>query len=233
MSKTEIPSTSTDDWRNSYSWYTHETQFIRFIKAGYRLVYSPLMKVNLEGTENLPVSGPCVLASNHVSNFDPQLILVYLRVRHVFYMAKIELFETRFNRYFFAKAGAFPVKRGEVDSWALEHAGQVLQAGQILGMFPEGTRSKNKGRLRKGKLGTVSLALTYQVPIVPAAIINSQNVRVGAFQTAVTIKIGEPLDIVTLAGPPPHEPRKIKALTTVLMQKIAAMLPSEQRGIYG
>lgn len=223
------------DWRNSQTWYTHETTVVKIVKSGYRVLLSPFITVERQGLENLPANGPCVLASNHVSNFDPTMILSYLRVRHVFYMAKIELFNSAFNRWFFANTGAFPINRSGNDSWALAQAGRILEAGQILGMFPEGTRSKEDGQLKKGKLGTVALALAHQVPIVPVALLNTQHIRLKLRRnrTHVIIRVGPPLNLPELAGPPPYSPNTYRELTAVLMQHIAALLPPEQRGRYG
>ena len=236
MTAVEAPSVIPEpDWRNTYTWYTYETWVIKFVKSGFRKLLWPFITVEHVGLENLPVDGPCVLASNHVSNYDPTMILGYLRRRHVFYMAKVELFQKAFPRWFFSNTGAFPIDRSGNDRWALAHAGQILKAGQVLGMFPEGTRSKQEGRLRKGKLGTVSLALNYQVPVVPVALINTQNIRLKLRpqRTHVTIRIGEPLDLTAIAGPPPYTPHTYRDLTTLLMERIAALLPPEQRGRYG
>ncbi len=223
------------DWRDAQTWYTHQTVVIKIVTTGLRVLLSPFITVECVGLENLPANGPCVLASNHVSNFDPPMILCYLRRRHVFYMAKIELFNSALNRWFFANTGAFPIDRSGNDKWALAHAGRVLEAGQVLGMFPEGTRSKEDGRLKKGKLGTVALALEYQVPVVPVALINTQHIRLKLRRrrTHVIIRIGQPLNLVELAGSPPHTPQVYRTLTTQLMEKIAGLLPPEQRGRYG
>lgn len=188
------------------------------------------MRVEWRGVENLPAGGPYILASNHVSNFDPPAYWVYFPAGPVFFMAKIELFRHPFLRWFLPKTGAFPVKRGEGDEWALRQAGRVLRAGQVLGMYPEGTRSKT-ARLKRAKPGTVRLALAYGVPVVPAAIANTQNVRWGR-RTRVVVSVGKPLDVVALAGSPPYTTETFEYLTLALMRQIAAMLPQEQRGLY-
>ncbi len=224
-------SVQSKDWRNNYTWVTHQTLWVTVAKPLVRWGCWPILRIKWEGLENFP-AGACIFASNHVSNFDPTAILSTLPDRHGYFMAKAELYSNSFLRWFLPKAGAFPVNRGESDRWALAQAGRVLQAGQMLGMFPEGTRSKN-GKLKRGKPGTVKLAVRFGVPIVPVAILNTQNVRRGFRCTRVTIRVEKPLDVVALAGPPPHTEKTFQQLTTTLMQRIAAMLPPEQRGIYG
>lgn len=78
----------------------------------------------------------------------------------------------------------------------------------------------------------VMLALENNVPIVPLAILGTQNVRIGRVRPIVTLQIGEPFDLAPVAGPPPHPPKKLRELTTLVMQRIAAMLPPEHRGVY-
>jgi 1-acyl-sn-glycerol-3-phosphate acyltransferase len=183
------------------------------------------------GFENIPSDGPCILAPNHVSNLDPVIVGIY-GPRHAFFMAKNELFRNSFMRWFVRSWGAFPVDRGQRDAWALQQAGRILQAGQMLVMFPEGTRSRSGATLGRGKPGTVKLALEYNAPVLPTAIWGTQHVRLGLKRHKVTVQVGEPLDLAALAGPPPYPYEILEDMTTVIMKRIAAMLPAEHRGRY-
>lgn len=219
------------DWRDEFTWVTHRTPFITFWKWVGHVVFWPVYTVTWHGLENLPATGPCILASNHVSNYDPTVWWVFLEKRDVHFMAKIELFSNPLLRWLLSKSGAFPVKRGEGDHWAVHQAGRILQEGQVLGMFPEGTRSRT-ACLKRAKVGTVRLAITHNVPIIPAAIQNTHKIRAGRARVPVHVRIGRPLypSEAVASLPPSHE--LLERLTEQLMRTIATMLPAEQRGIY-
>jgi 1-acyl-sn-glycerol-3-phosphate acyltransferase len=219
------------NWRDRVTWYTYETGFTRFIKALFRPFTNSLAKLECVGFENVPTNGPCIVAANHFSFFDVIYMGIYLP-RYPHFMAKKELYEYPLFGWAIRHLGSFPVYRGERDAWALSQAGRVLEAGQILFMFPEGTRSGRKAQLRRGKPGAVKLALEHRAPIIPVAIWGTQDFKLGWKRMTVNIQIGEPLDVVSMAGPPPYK-HETRQLTTLMMQKIAEMLPPEHRGMYG
>jgi 1-acyl-sn-glycerol-3-phosphate acyltransferase len=174
-----------------------------------------------------------VVASNHVSNLDVCYLGLYLP-RHPHFMAKVELYKNPVVAWGIRQCGSFPVHRGENDKWAMQQAGRVLTDGQLLCMFPEGTRSKGKAELKRGKVGAVKLALDYHVPLIPVAVSGTHNFRLRGWRGhKIRIQAGAPLDVVALAGSPPYQPDTLRELTAVLMQRIAAMLPPALRGVYG
>jgi 1-acyl-sn-glycerol-3-phosphate acyltransferase len=135
-----------------------------FVKVGFRL--------RARGRENLPEEG-FVLAANHTSNFDPwPLGLPLYPRRQLRFMAKSELFSPVLGSVLRA-GGAFPVRRGEGDRQAIERAVELVREGEIVVMFPEGTRRK-KGLRKKyearAHTGAARIALTAEAPLVPAAI---------------------------------------------------------------
>lgn len=217
-------------WRDRVTWYTHQTIVPQSLRLISRALIGSIMHFEGKGFENIP-SGPCILTPNHVSNFDVLTLGTFLP-RYPFFMTKRELFKYPVISWVFRMSGAFPVHRGESDPWALEQAGRVLQAGQILCLFPEGTRSGAGARLGRGKSGAIQLALKYNAPVVPAAIFGTQHIQPGRARPKVILRVDKPLDVVAVAGPPPHTPQTARELTTLLMQRIAAMLPPEQRGEY-
>lgn len=224
----------TIDWRDTLTWHTQEiTTFMRTIQFLGKGFFYALAQVDCEGLDNIPLSGPCIVASNHISNFD----VVYMGAslpRFPHFMAKRELYKNPLMGWLIRQLGAFPVNRGESDVWALKRAGQVLEAGQILFMFPEGTRSRRTAQMKRAKVGTIKLTLKHQAPVVPAAIWGTQSVRFGQRRNnRVSIRVGQALDVVAMAGSPPHHHNTYRELTTVLMKKIAAMLPPAHRGVYG
>jgi 1-acyl-sn-glycerol-3-phosphate acyltransferase len=220
------------DWRTEVSWQIGQTPFISMWKYIGHVIFWPIFTVTWHGLENIPEQGACILASNHVGNFDAPIIWSFMWKRHPHFMAKIELFQNPVIRWLFTKSGGFPVKRGSGDTWAVDHASRVLEAGEMLTMFPEGTRSRD-GILRPGKVGTVKLALKHNVPIIPAAIHNSLKIKPGRSRPPVHIYFGPPFNLTDEAVTMPDTYETHKQLTDELMQRIAALLPPNQRGIYG
>lgn len=217
------------DWRENRKWYTYEMWLVRVVRPILRVVADLTTTVTCEGLDNIPLTGPCVMASNHLSLWDVLMVGIYLP-RHPFFMAKRELYRIPVISYLIRLAGAFPVYRGERDVWALRHAERILAAGQMLYIFPEGTRSGRKGQLGRGKVGAVMFALQHQVPLVPVAIWGTQHMRLGPrSMNKISIRAAPPLDVATIAGPPPHDRAVLRGLTATLMEQISAMLPPEAK----
>jgi len=172
------------------------------------------------GLENVPAGG-FVLAANHVSNLDPFALGIALWPRHVVHwMAKAELHNRWLDRAMRSLA-AFPVRRGEVDPGALREAQELLRAGEVLGMFPEGTRSRkglNKRFEAKAHPGTARIALGAGVPLVPVAIAGTDRLsRLGP----IRIAYGPPIPVDDLAGLPRKQAAEIA--TERLMTAIASL----------
>ncbi|ERI99942.1 MULTISPECIES: lysophospholipid acyltransferase family protein [Eubacteriales] len=142
--------------------------FYRFAHGVVNVIFRALYRVHYEGRENLPPQGGYVFCSNHISDLDP--IFVALPVRQqICYMAKIELFKGHFTGRLLRALGAFPVDRGKGDTSALDRAKEVVKEGKILGVFPEGTRSKT-GKLLKLKSGAIVVSAQTGADILPVAI---------------------------------------------------------------
>ncbi len=158
-----------------------------------------LYRLRAKGKEHLPQSG-FVLAANHNSNFDPWPLGVPLFPRrYLRFMAKSELFWTPFKQFATA-AGAFPVRRGESDTEAMETATRLCREGHIVVMFPEGTRRKKGLRKRyqpKAHTGAARIALDADVPLIPAAIVGTD--RLGRF-AQLRVAFGPPVALDDLAG---------------------------------
>jgi 1-acyl-sn-glycerol-3-phosphate acyltransferase len=158
-----------------------------------------IYRLRAKGKEHLPQSG-FVLAANHNSNFDPWPLGVPLFPRrYLRFMAKSELFWTPFKQFATA-AGAFPVRRGESDTAAIETATRLCREGHIVVMFPEGTRRKKGLRKRyqpKAHTGAARIALDAGVPLVPAGIVGTD--RLGRF-AQLRVAFGPPVALDDLAG---------------------------------
>ena len=145
------------------------------------------------GREHVPQSGPVIYASNHRSFLDPFVIGTIAR-RPIYYVAKKELFANRFVAWLLNALGAFPVDRGASDKEMLATAKAILERGDSILMFPEGTRIR-PGTLGKPKRGAGRLVLETGAPVVPVAVIGTETVRKGLIfrPHKVRIRIGPPL----------------------------------------
>lgn len=156
------------------------------------------------GRRNIPKKGPVILAANHRSFLDPFLVGVLIR-RPVYFVAKKELFEKRWQGWLLNGLGAFPIKRGESDEESMATARGVLERGGVLVIFPEGTRIR-KGPLGRPKRGVGRLALETGAPVVPVAILGSERARRGWKIRPVWVRIraGRPLRFPRVEHPSPR-----------------------------
>ena len=159
------------------------------------LVRGPLTrfsKMRVWGRERVPLTGPVVLASNHQSFYDIFVLGSAMR-RPIFYMAKTELFENPIVDRIITHAGAFPVRRGEVDRGALESAKEVLARGDVLGIFIDGTRH-HADAVGEVRAGAAMIAAQAGAPVVPVYIHGTDKV-VDAPRTPVSVTFGRPIMI--------------------------------------
>lgn len=126
---------------------------------------------NVTGTEHLPARGPYIICANHGSHFDGFIMAAFSRLP-VFIMVAREGFEIPFMGWFMRKALAFPVDRSKLDAGAVKVALKVLKDGQVLGLFPQGTRN-TRGLVRPFKPGAIRIAIKTRSPIVPAFFANN------------------------------------------------------------
>jgi 1-acyl-sn-glycerol-3-phosphate acyltransferase len=210
---------------------------MRFVIAPLaRLIYRPI----IEGRDNVPRHGAVIVASNHLSFID-SVVLPIVAPRPVVFLAKREYWtgtgvRGALARAWFEAIGSIPVERGthRAAQLSLDAALQVLKNGQAFGIYPEGTRSRD-GRLYRGRTGVGWLALTAQVPVVPAALIGTDKIQpVGARLPRIrriTVRFGEPLTF-----PPPSTgttaAQARRMATDEIMAAIAVLSPQELAGVY-
>jgi 1-acyl-sn-glycerol-3-phosphate acyltransferase len=204
--------------------------FYRFAKLVISLILLIWIRKKVVGLKNIPKEGPVILASNHVNLLDPPLLAV-LVPRRIVYMGKIELFRTPVIGSLYRLAGFIPVRRFEGDVAALRKAEEALRQNELLGMFPEGTRSRRPG-LGKGQPGTAVIALRTGAPVVPVGVSGTESVSVprSFFRiTRVGVVFGEPFEL-------PKGRRLntelVQQCTDRIMKEIAVLLPEEYRGVY-
>ncbi len=186
-------------------------------------------KMTVEGLENIPATGPAIIAPNHLSVHDSTVLLGVLP-RLTRFIGKAEYVDDWTTRFAFLALGNIPVDRDNPDSGAaaLDAAAAVLEAGDLFGIFPEGTRSRD-GLLHKGKTGAARLALRTGAPIIPVGLTGTDemqkpedNINVLRFGKEVTVRIGEPVPVDRYASRPDQvlAPRQ---MTDDLMFEIAQL----------
>lgn len=160
------------------------------VKGIFYGLFKVFLRTSYYGVENIPKSGPIVIASNHISLLDPPVIGVG-SPRRCNYMAKAELFVPVLGTIYKA-LGAFPVKRGGADRMAIKHGIDILLNGECLNIFPEGTRSKD-GKLGPAASGALMMASKARATIVPCCIIGSDIKRSGRLWPKITVRFGKPI----------------------------------------
>ncbi|HVF78671.1 MAG TPA: 1-acylglycerol-3-phosphate O-acyltransferase [Solirubrobacteraceae bacterium] len=170
------------------------------------LVYFRMKRI---GMEHIPKDGALIIASNHRSFMDPWVIGMMLR-RPIYYVAKSELFHNRFIAWLLSSLGAFPLDRGNGDHDAMDAARRILERGDIVVIFPEGTRTR-PGALGTPKRGVGRLALQTGAPIVPVALIGTEAIRNGwrIRPHQVRIRAGRPLRFPQVDSPSPTLARAV------------------------
>ena len=176
-------------------------------------VLRTLYKPKIIGAENIPETGSVLLCCNHIHNFDPPLLGSFID-RKIHYMAKAELFNIPLLKTVLPKVGAFPVKRGMSDKQAMRMALSILKEGNVLGLFPEGTRSKT-GELGKGLTGAGFFALRTDAVVIPSAII-------GPYKTFHPLKVvyGAPLDFTEMRA----DKKSAEEATAYIMDGIRSLI---------
>jgi 1-acyl-sn-glycerol-3-phosphate acyltransferase len=200
-----------------------------------RVVVRTFGRVEVEGREHLPAEGPIVLVANHLHLLDPPLVSA-LVPRWVHTMAKRELFETPLIGWIFWAYGAFPVRRYSSDMGALRVARNYLRNGDVVLMFPEGTRSHGEG-IQPALPGAAMVALLAKAPLIPVAITGTEDIDVPSVffrwivrrRPRVRVRFGEPFEL----GAEDANARNAEVSTDLMMRRVAELLPERYRGVYG
>ncbi|MGW2343240.1 lysophospholipid acyltransferase family protein [Streptomyces sp. NPDC001661] len=210
--------------------------FYRLLKY---VILGPLLRLlfrpRIEGLEHIPESGAAIVAGNHLSFADHFLMPAIIK-RRITFLAKAEYFtgpglKGRLTAAFFRSAGQIPVDRSgkEAGQAAIREGLGVLRRGELLGIYPEGTRSHD-GRLYKGKVGVAAMALKAQAPVVPCAMIGTFEAQPPGQKIPkmhrVTIRFGRPLDFSRYTGMD-DEKAILRAVTDEIMYAILELSGQE------
>ncbi len=190
-------------------------QALRWVAVLFCLRY----KVTYIGRENIPQDGGFIIACNHQSGVDP-IILGRGVKRTIHFMAKEELFENEALGIFIKHLNAFPVRRGQGDTTAVEFAEDIVRNGYVLGIFPEGTRSKDFKPAR-GKSGTALIAKTTGADVLPVSIYTSDRYKKG---TRLTVRFGKLIKNEEFGfTEEPHSAKELKDATKRIMGDITSL----------
>ena len=194
--------------------------------------YNLLAKLNrVDGLENVPAEGPAIIMMNHIAFID-SLTVLHVIPRNIIPLAKAEVYNYPLIGFIPKMWGVIPVHREEIDRRAVQQAMEVLEAGELILVAPEGTRGS---ALQRGKEGVAYLAARSGAPVVPVAITGSTGFPAlrpfGAWKTpGAVVRFGRPFRY----RPEYQKARRdeLTKMTDEAMYILAAMLPEERRGVY-
>lgn len=207
----------------------------RLVRIAVKPFLAVLFRASYSGHEHVPAEGPVLLAANHLSGWDT-VFLPAASPRPVQFLAKQSLFTAkgpfgRLGRWFLLNVGAVPVLRqaGRDAQAALEAGSEVLRAGRVFVIFPEGTRSRD-GRLYQGKSGAAWMALNTGATVVPVGLTGTDDLKpfawLGKGHRRVSLRFGPPVELDDLAGKPGAVARR--EATERIMDAIAALTGQER-----
>ena len=196
-----------------------------------KLLLLTLTRWRVRGKQNVPREGPLIVVANHLSLADPPLLSASMPRRIVF-MAKEELFGWHPLSPLVRSFGTIRVRKNLADRRALTQARQVLSRGMALGMFPEGSRSRDH-TLQPAYPGAALLALNTSTPILPVAITGTEKVGGMGWllRRRIEVNIGQPFSLTS--DPAQDRKQQIAQGTDIIMRHVAELLPPEYRGKYG
>ncbi len=201
-----------------------------------RPVANQLWDFHLEGFDRLPTSGPAILAPNHVSFLDSAFLMLMVQ-RNISFVGKAEYMDSWKTKYFFPMMGMIPIDRagGDKSQAALDTAERVLRRGELFGIFPEGTRSRD-GVLYKGRTGAARLALQVGCPIFPVGVVGTREIqppdaKLPKIRREATITIGRPINVERYRNKA-EDHLVLRQITDELMFEIRELTGQEYRNVY-
>ncbi len=197
----------------------------KFLKGLISVVTWPFFRTKYTNAKQIPLEGRYVFASNHISAFDPILVAIGQK-RCIRFMAKEELFQKKFLIWLFTKIGAFPVRRGKGDWDSINNAKNMIDNGDAIGIFIEGTRSKT-GELLRPRSGAVMIAHQMDCKVVPVSI--TYRTKKKTLFSRRYITFGEPVTTEEL-GVNTGSPREYRDASRKLMEKITVMWEHDKYG---
>lgn len=161
--------------------------FYSLLRAIFSPIFRLIFRVKFVNAHNLPKDGAYILAANHISCLDPIIMAIGQKRRYIHYMAKAELFNNKLKEWFFKSIGCFPVQRGNSDINSVKHFEQIVNSGEIMGIFIEGTRSKT-GDFLKPKSGAALIAFDTKTHVIPVCNTKTDKGRICHFGKPMSLE---------------------------------------------
>lgn len=203
-------------------------------RPAFRILFHVLSRIEIEGRANIPAKGGYLVACNHVSIYEPPLVLSFWPTA-LEVAAAIDVFDRPQQGALVRLYGSLPVHRGEFDRQLIETMIAMLMAGRAVLIFPEGGRTHTPG-LRKAWTGTSYVAARAGVDVIPVGVagteILGQSIR-EHHRTRLKMRIGEPVHTPAIDLRSPERKQALVDHTDNIMRSIAALLPGSHRGMYG
>jgi len=210
------------------------------LQDGWRALAGPLAKrlwrLHLEGYDRIPAEGPAILCPNHISFLDSAFLMLTVP-RRISFVGKAEYMDSWKTKHLFPALGMIPIDRagGDRSQAALEAAAAVLQRGELFGIFPEGTRSRD-GALYRGHTGAARLALQVRCPILPVGVIGTREIqpphaKVPKLRMDCTIRIGRPIKVERYQDRA-DDRMVLRQITDEVMYEIRELTGQDYRDVY-
>ncbi len=209
-----------------------QTRFRRVVRP----VAKQLWQFHLEGFDRLPAEGPAILCPNHVSFLDSAFLMLHVP-RNISFVGKAEYMDSWKTKFIFPAMGMIPIDRagGDKSQAALDTAERVLRRGELFGIFPEGTRSRD-GFLYKGRTGAARLALKVGCPIYPVGVVGTREIqppdaKLPKIRKECSITIGRPINVARYKTRG-DDHMVLRQITDELMYEIREITGQEYRNVY-
>lgn len=195
-----------------------DRKYYDIVKGPCKFALKLGLRIKCEGVENIPKEGAFILASNHIHFVDPAVLLANFP-RPIHFMAKVEAFKYKITAFLLTHLNTFPVSRGRSDKASIDYAVKLIENGHVMGIFPEGTRSKDL-KPHKAKAGVALIARQTKADILPCSIYCEKK---GGLFRKVTVRYGKLIKFEELGLTEESSTRELREATDRIMGDIVAL----------
>lgn len=192
-----------------------DRKYYDIVKGPCKFLLKLGLRIKCEGIENIPKEGAFILASNHIHFVDPAVLLANFP-RPIHFMAKVEAFKYKITAWLLTHLNTFPVSRGRSDKASIDYAVKLIENGHVMGIFPEGTRSKDL-KPHKAKAGIALIARQTKADILPCSIYCEKK---GGLFRKVTVRYGELIKYEELGLTEESSTKELRAAADKIMEEI-------------
>ena len=192
-----------------------DRKYYDIVKGPCKFLLKLGLRIKCEGVENIPKEGAFILASNHIHFVDPAVLLANFP-RPIHFMAKVEAFKYKITAWLLTQLNTFPVSRGRSDKASIDYAVKLIENGCVMGIFPEGTRSKDL-KPHKAKAGVALIARQTKADILPCSIYCEKK---GGLFRKVTVRYGELIKYEELGLTEESSTKELRAAADKIMEEI-------------